>query len=173
MSNQDKFKFVKKEEDFLIEEEVVEEKPEEKEETGKQLTAEELKKLEKRKKRRKFIITALIMSLISAVLFWFGILWQWRLDLMAVTDALTLTVILMFASGWAMLIWNLNILSPLIHGIKTFALMFVGKKPKLDYYSYTKKIQDEPISKYYIFACFITSAILLIPLVILLIIVLT
>ena len=46
------------------------------------------------------------MSLISAVLFWFGILWQWRLDLMAVTDALTLTVILMFASGWACLLYT-------------------------------------------------------------------
>jgi uncharacterized membrane protein len=173
MSKKDKFKFVKKEEEnFLIdEEEIIKEEPKEKTEERK-LTDEELIILEKKKKRRKLILTAVIMFLISNALFWFVILWQNRLDLLAVTDALTVTVLLIFAGGWVMLIWNMNILSPLIHGIKTFGLMFVGKKPKLDYYSYTQKIQDEPISKYYIFTCFITAGILLIPTVILLIIVL-
>jgi hypothetical protein len=66
-----------------------------------------------------------------------------------------------------MFVWNLNILSPLIHGFKTFGLMLVGKRPKTDYYDYMKKIQEDPIPKYYIVTCFITSGILLIPLIIL------
>lgn len=160
--SKEKFKLVEKKASFLIEDEAVETERKQGEPT-----TEQLKKDEQRKKRKRLLITFLVMTAISCITFILGLLWQWEWSLMAATDALTLSFALIFFAGWIMFVWNLNILSPLIHGFKTFGLMLVGKRPKTDYYDYMKKIEEDPIPKYYIVTCFITSGILLIPLIIL------
>ncbi len=156
---------MEKEKDFLIEDEVVLEREEE------TLSPEELKRREKIKKIKKYVFTGLIMSSISATIISLSLIWMWRFNLMAWTDAFCFATLLIFFAGWIMFIYNGNILSPLIHGIKSFGLFVVGKRPKLDYYHYMKKVQDEQIPKFYYRVCFITALILAIPSLILLLIV--
>ena len=168
--NKEKFKFVNEDkEDFLIEDEkevkLVSKSEEISEEDSKQL---------KKKRRKEFIkkytITSIVMLLISGALFGFALLWQWKTNSLAIANAFTLTTILIFAMGWMLFVYNLNILSPLIHGFKSFGLMIVGKRPKLSYYDYMKKIQDNPLPKFYYLTCFVTAGILLIPTIILIVI---
>ena len=170
LDNKDKFTIIDQEESFLIEDDQVDE-PDGQTEADKIIkTAQELKKKEKRRKIKKLFLTALVMTIISVVIFVLTMLFQWKLTLMAIGNAMTFTCALVFFAGWIMFVWNLNILSPFIHGIKTFGLMFVGKRPKLKYYDYLKKIEEEPIPKYYIRACLITALVLLIPSIVLTII---
>lgn len=155
---------MEKEKDFLIEDEVVEIE----EET---ISPEELKRREKIKKIKKYVVTTLIMASISTAIISLSLVWMWRFNLMAWTDAFWFATLLIFFAGWIMFIYNGNILSPLIHGIKSFGLFVVGKRPKLDYYHYMKKVQEDQIPKFYYRVCFITALVLAIPSTILLIIV--
>ena len=149
---------LQKTEDFLLPEEqdAVEEK------TELQLF-EERKRKAKKQKRKQYLISAIVMTIISGLLFGFGLFWQDDTSLLAIGDALWLAFTIEFLFAWVLFVYNHNIFSPLIHGIKTFGLMFVGKKPKDDYYTYMKKIEDEPIPTFYIVVVFISAGVLLIP----------
>lgn len=161
MSNQkDKFKLVNDqidEPEFLVPEE---ETPSFEDEVK---DAIEREKQAKRKKRKKYLLAALIMFIISLLLFGFGLLWQWEISLMAIGDALWLAFAIELTVAWILFVYNHNILSPMIHGLKSFSLMIIGKRPKMDYYSYMKKIQDDPIPSFYFIVVFISAGILLIP----------
>ncbi|MFA7417057.1 MAG: hypothetical protein WCZ19_00805 [Acholeplasma sp.] len=152
----DDFKFINEPtEEFFIEEKVVLDKVE------KEVTKEALEK-EKRAKRKRIIkkyTTAFIVTFtISAVLFVFGLSWQDDFSsLMAIGDALWLVFALWLTVAWVVLVYNQNLFSPLLHGTKTFLLMFVGKKPKEDYYTYMKKIEENPIPKFIIIVSWITT----------------
>ncbi len=160
MSNvKDKLKFVNdhvEDKTFLVPEEEMTFKEEVKD-------ALEREKLAKKKKRKKYYLAALIMFIISLLLFGFGLLWQWDLSLMAIGDALWLAFAIELTVAWILFVYNHNILSPMIHGLKSFSLMIVGKRPKMDYYTYMKKIQDDPIPSFYYIVVFISAGILLIP----------
>lgn len=131
-----------------------------------EMSSEELKekvKIARRRVIRFHLRTVLIMLVISIVLVLLGLLWQDKYTLMAWGDALWLAVALEFSAAWMMFIYNQNIMSPVIYGLKTFFLMFAAKKPKMDYYGYTKSIEEEQIPKYIYRVIFISSFILMIP----------
>ncbi|MEF3693637.1 MAG: hypothetical protein V3569_05635 [Acholeplasmataceae bacterium] len=156
MSNT-KFKFVEnKANDFLIEDQP---EPDFKEEVKKEIENE---KTRKKRKRKLYLVTALVMMGINILLVGFGLLWQWEISLMAFGDALWLAFAIELTVAWVMFVYNHNILSPFIHGVKTFGLMIVGKRPKLDYYHYMKKVEDDQIPKFYYIVVFLSTLFLLI-----------
>lgn len=107
---------------------------------------------------------------ISAIIFFFGLFWQDDSSLMAIGDSLWLTFTLVFFAGWIMYVYNKNIFSPLIFGVKSFILMFFGTRPKDDYYNFMKKIENKQILPFYFVITFITALIIFIPAIITLII---
>lgn len=130
-------------------------------------------KNKKQKARNKKIrISIYVYSVVTLILLIFGLLWQWKFDLMAINNTIWFTIIIEFAIGWGMYVYNKNIFSPLIHGTKTFGLMLVGKRPKKKYYDYMKDIQDNPVDKLFYKIIFWGCLILLIPAIITLIILL-
>lgn len=124
---------------------------------------EDYDKRKRKKAIKKHLTSAGIMIVLSGFLFGIGLLWQNDTSLLAITDALWLVVVLEFFIGWTMFVYNMNIFSSIIFSTKSFFLMLVGKKPKLDYYSYTKKIEDDPVPSYYYKVLFLSTFILLIP----------
>lgn len=153
----DKFQFVNDEpESFLLEDDETAENNSQKNE---QILIEKSKK--KRKKR--IWISAIVMLILSLILFGFGLFWQDAYDLMAICDSLWLTFAIEFTIGWVLFVYNKNIFSPLIHGVKTFGLMLVGKRPKQNFYDYTKYVEENPIPSFYFIVVFISAAIILIP----------
>lgn len=156
----DKFKLVnpnRDEDEYLV--------PEVEDQEFKQEVKQEIEreKNAKKKKRKKYFKIALIFLVVDVVLVGFGLLWQWEISLMAIGDALWLAFAIELTVAWIMFVYNHNILSPLIHGVKTFGLMIVGKRPKMDYYNYMKKIEDDPIPNFYYIVTFISAGVLLIP----------
>lgn len=115
------------------------------------LTEDELNQIEKKQKRLKHTRTILIFLGITLLALFIGIWWQgFKFDLIAFADAFTLSFVFSLLITWIMFMYNKNILSPMIHGIKTFGLMLVGKRPKKDYYTYMKGIEEDPIPSYII-----------------------
>jgi hypothetical protein len=112
------------------------------------------------------------MIVLSVLLVALGLVWQDSISLLAWTNAFWLAFALVFFMGWVLFVYNRNIFSPLFYGAKTFVLMFVGKRPKTDYYTYVKGIYDNPIDAYYYIVLFLTSLVLFVPSMILLFIVL-
>ena len=107
--------------------------------------------LQKKKLKRKRLIIYIIVSIVGSVLFnGFGLMWQHRFDLMAFVNAFYLTSFLWFFIGWMVLMANMNILSPVVYGLKSFFLILVGRKLKDDYYNYQQNIKNNPIAKIYI-----------------------
>jgi hypothetical protein len=154
-------------ENFLIEDDLEEEISEAQ---APKKSTEEIRKLKRRKAIKKHLISALVMTVVSILLFIFGLIWQNDTSLIAITDALWLVVVIEFFIGWTFFVYNLNIFSSIIYSTKSFFLMITGKKPKIDYYTYMKKIEDDPIPSYYYKVIFISTFILLIPAVLLLVI---
>lgn len=143
---------------FLDEDEVVEVNDEQKEENEK-----EAEKKRKKAFRKRVIKASILMFIISALLVGFGLFWQDDVSLMAIGDALWLAFALELGVGWIMFVYNHNIFSPLFHGVKTLGLMFVGKRPKEDYYTYMRNIEENPIPKFYYIVVFSSALVLLIP----------
>lgn len=110
--------------------------------------------------------SAAIMLFVSGLLLLLGLLWQDDYTLMAYGDSLWLVFTLEFFAGWVLFVYNRNIFSPLLYGMKSFGLMFLGKRPKTDYYTYMKRVQDDPISPYFYRVLFLSSLVVLIPAVI-------
>lgn len=160
----EKFVFANQEneEDNIIFEEEHEEVKEEK-------TEEELleEKLIKRKiiKKYTFIILAHIIG--SFLLVLFALYWQDRFDVMAYSNAFLFAFVMVFFTGWIMLIYNQNIISLVTHSFKTFGLMIVGKRPKKAYYEVKEDVEDNQVPKIYMIITFTCSIILLIPTIIL------
>jgi len=163
--NKDQFKLVNKdiEEDYLEDDIENIELKEEPIEPKKEMTAEERLKRAKRQKRKRNLIATFVMTIVSGALFGFGLLWQNDTSLLAIGDALWLAFAIEFFMAWVMFVYNMNVFASLIHGTKTFLLMFAGKRTKLSYYEYLKKVEDNQISSYYYNVLFLSSGILLIP----------
>lgn len=170
-NKKDKFQFVKKETDtFLLEEDETTVQEAEKSEEPKkesQIDPEGAKKKQRRKKIRRLIIGTVIMFIISAILFVFGLLWQDAYDMLAICNSLWLVFALEFTMGWSLFVYNKNIFSPLIHGTKTFALMLIGRKPKKSYYEYMMYINENPVPTFYYLLILTFALVILIPAVIL------
>ena len=133
-----------------------------------EIKKEVLKEADRKKKKRqqiikKYVIGLSVMLFISILLFGFGLIWQADTSLMAIGDALWLVFTLQMFGAWIIFVYNRNVLSPLIYSTKAFFLMFTGKKPKLDYYHYMKKVEDEQIPSFFIKLAFLTAFIVFIP----------
>jgi len=111
----------------------------------------------KKSKNLKTMLVILIYTTISLLLALFALFWQDSFTLMAFCNAFYFSGFILFFIGWMILMANLNILSPLIYGLKTFFLMFAGKKPANDYYTYSEDIKNNPIKKIYYFMFFLFS----------------
>lgn len=170
MSEKQKFKFVNKQttDEFLIEED----------HANSGMPKEEIQEVldknknDRKRKMKKYLIATFVMSVISVLLVLFGLFWQDDYSLMAIGDALWLAFGIEVAIGWFIFVYNLNIFSPIVYATKTLFNMFTGKKAKDDYYTYMKKIEDNPVPNFYFWIFFISSLFLLIPAVIIMIIVL-
>lgn len=116
-------------------------------------------KLESKKnaKVKKVILLFLLMFFISAILVGFALMWQWRVDFLAITNAFYFSGILLLSFGFLIYAANNNVFSPLVYGTKTFFLMFAGKKPKLGYYEYVEDIKENPLPKPLIWLPFLAS----------------
>lgn len=148
-------------EDFLIDEEKA--KPE------KKISKEEQEIIDKKTNTKRYIISFIINFIIAGLAFVFVLIWQMRFDLLGFSNVFSVTFLIMFFIAWIMFVYNKNVFSPLIHGLKVFGLMFVGKRSKESYYEYTVRISENPIPKYVYYPTFITAGVLFIPALILVI----
>lgn len=164
MSEKKKFSFVN---------DITEQKNEEKidiivkeyKETKEEKAQREIEALLKQKRLKRMRNTRVVigMTVLTAVLFLFAMLWQDEWTLLAIGDGLWLVFALEFAFGWVLFVYNHNIFSPVLYGVKSFGLMFVGKRPKTDYYTYMKNVQDNQIESYFYWMFFVAAFIVLIP----------
>jgi hypothetical protein len=93
---------------------------------------------------------------------WFILWWQDDTSLLAFADGIWFVFAVQLTLSWSIFVYNMNIFTPLVHGVKTFFLIFLGRKPKEDYFTYYSKIKDNPIAYGYIWIAFIFAALSLI-----------
>jgi hypothetical protein len=158
-----KFKFVN--DINAVESSIIDDKFEEVELTQEEINQRTIETLLKEKKMKQIRFTRIVlgMTVLTIILFILSMLWQGSWTLMTVSDGLWLVFALEFFMGWVLFVYNHNIFSPVIYGLKSFALMFVGKRPKTDYYSYMKNIQDNQIPGYFYYMFFVAAFFVLIP----------
>jgi len=109
-----------------------------------------------RKTRNKKIGLLLLVSFLSSVgLVAFALNWQDYYDMLAFCNAFYFSGFIMFFVGWIILMTNMNILSPIVFGLKTFFLMFSGKKSKVDYYTYCQDRKEHPIPAHIVLTPFL------------------
>lgn len=120
------------------------------------------RRLARRQLRQKIAKTILISAVISSVVFAFACWWQGTATAATIENALWFTFALELTVAWSLFVYNENIFSPLLHGTKTFFLMLIGKRPKEDYYTYYRKVEEHPVPKYFIIAAFISTLVILI-----------
>lgn len=112
------------------------------------------KKLIKEENKQKLIYTVFNLFLILASLL-FSLWWQDAYTVKAIADGIWLVFALQLMIAWSFFVYNRNIFTPLLHGAKTFLLLFIGKKPKEDYYTAYTKIVENPLPKYLIQIAFL------------------
>lgn len=111
---------------------------------------------------RKIVKSSFFAILISALAFVFAYWWQGTSTLETIENSLWFVFALELTISWSLFVYNQNIFSPLLHGTKTFLLMFIGKKPKEDYYTYYRKVEANQVPKFYITVAFITTFVILV-----------
>jgi uncharacterized membrane protein YjjP (DUF1212 family) len=114
-------------------------------------------KLEKKALHKRLRVLLFISIVSSSLLVLFGLNWQDSYDLLAYCNAFYFSGFILFFIGWMILMTNKNILAPMIYGLKTFFLMFLAKKPKLDYYSYVQERKENPIPRYIVLTPFLAA----------------
>lgn len=116
------------------------------------LTPEQKKqKKEQRKQMLTFFIFNLLLLLIAYA---FSLWWQGKIDVKAFADGIWLVFAIQLTMTWGFYVYNRNIFTPLLHGGKTFLLLFVGKKPKEDYYGAYMRVKENQVPGYVIFIAF-------------------
>jgi len=125
-----------------------------------ELTLEQKKqKLEIRKQLLTFLIfNGVLLIAVMAFSLW----WQGKVDLKAFADGIWLVFAVQLTMTWGFFVYNRNIFTPLLHGGKTFILLFVGKKPKDDYYTAYTKVQENQVPNYVIIISAIYSLIVIV-----------
>lgn len=116
------------------------------------LTSDQKKqKKERQKQSITFLIFNCFLLLVTMI---FALWWQNRYDLKAFADGIWLVFAVQLTMTWGFFVYNRNIFTPLIHGGKTFLLLFVGKKPKDDFYTAYTKVQENQVPNYIIMISF-------------------
>ncbi|MBM3909278.1 MAG: hypothetical protein FJ352_00705 [Firmicutes bacterium] len=98
-----------------------------------------------------FLFNGILLLLVMAFSLW----WQNQYDLKAFADGIWLVFAVQLTMTWGFFVYNRNIFTPLLHGGKTFLLLFVGKKPKDDYYTAYTKVQENQVPNYVIWISFL------------------
>lgn len=111
------------------------------------------KVLQEENKQKLIYIVFNVVLIIASTLF--SLWWQDAYDLKALADGIWLVFALQLTITWSFFVYNRNIFTPLLHGVKTFFLLFVGKKPKEDYYTAYTKVVDNPLPQYLIYLAFL------------------
>lgn len=119
------------------------------------------KKIRKRTPKE-LILFGLINLVFLGLLMIFALWWQNQYDLIAFADGIWLVFAFQLTLSWSLFVYNENIFTPLVHGVKTFFLIFVGRKPKEDYFTYYSKIRDNPIPMGYVWIGFVYAILVLI-----------
>lgn len=111
-------------------------------------------KRQKRETRKQmftfFVFNGILLILVLAFSLW----WQNQFDLKAFADGIWLVFAIQLTMTWGFFVYNRNIFTPLLHGGKTFLLLFVGKKPKDDYYTAYTKVQENQVPSYVLWISF-------------------
>jgi hypothetical protein len=111
------------------------------------------KKLIKKQKKetKKQILVFLIFNLfILIITMGFSLWWQNEFSLKSIADGIWLVFSIQLTMAWSFFVYNRNIFTPLLHGGKTFFLLFVGRKPKEDFYTAYTKVQENPVPNFVI-----------------------
>jgi len=114
-------------------------------------TEQKKHKRELQKQMLTFFIFNIILLLVVMV---FSLWWQNKYDLKGFADGIWLVFAVQLTMTWGFFVYNRNIFTPLLHGGKTFLLLFVGKKPKDDYYTAYTKVQENQVPNYVIWISF-------------------
>jgi hypothetical protein len=104
------------------------------------------------------LINLIFLGLMMGFILW----WQDDTSFVAFADGIWFIFALQLTLSWSIFVYNMNIFTPLVHGVKTFFLLFLGRKPKEDYFTYYSKIKDHPIPLSYIWIAFGFTAVVLI-----------
>ena len=105
----------------------------------------------KKETQKQLLVFILFNLLILTIAMAFSLWWQNQLTLKAFADGIWLVFSIQLTMSWAFFVYNRNIFTPLLHGGKTFFLLFVGRKPKEDYYTAYSKVIENPVPNYVIF----------------------
>ena len=97
-----------------------------------------------------FLFNGILLLLVTAFSLW----WQNKYDIKAFADGIWLVFAVQLTMTWGFFVYNRNIFTPLLHGGKTFLLLFVGKKPKDDYYTAYTKVQENQVPNYVLWISF-------------------
>jgi hypothetical protein len=119
---------------------------------------QQLKRLDSNQRLWKISLLNLI---VLSVMFLFSLWWQDDYSLKAMADGIWLVFAMQLTLSWAMFVYNRNIFTPMVHGLKTFFLIFVGKKPKEDYFTAYSKVLDHQIPKHIILIVFLMTILVL------------
>lgn len=104
------------------------------------------------------LFNLIFLGLMMGFILW----WQDDTSFIAFADGIWFVFALQLTLSWSIFVYNMNIFTPLVHGVKTFFLLFLGRKPKEDYFTYYSKIKDHPIPLSYIWIAFGFTAVVLI-----------
>ncbi len=105
-----------------------------------------------------FLFNGILLLLVMAFSLW----WQNQYDLKAFADGIWLVFAVQLTMTWGFFVYNRNIFTPLLHGGKTFLLLFVGKKPKDDYYTAYTKVQENQVPNYVIWISFLFTILVIV-----------
>jgi len=119
---------------------------------------QQLKRLDSNQRLWKISLLNLI---VLSVMFLFSLWWQDDYSLKAMADGIWLVFAMQLTLSWSMFVYNRNIFTPMVHGLKTFFLIFVGKKPKEDYFTAYSKVLDHQIPKHIILIVFLMTILVL------------
>jgi magnesium-transporting ATPase (P-type) len=121
------------------------------------------KSVKKTKKSPKQIVVFLAINVLAIFLLMaFTLWWQNDLSFLAFADGIWFVFAFQLTMAWSLFVYNQNIFTPLVHGVKTFFLLFLGRKPKEDYFHYYSKIKDNPIATPYIVVTFLLTLVILV-----------
>lgn len=116
----------------------------------KKLTLTPEQKKQKRELQKQKLTFFIFNGVLLMVIMIFSLWWQDKYDLKAFADGIWLVFAVQLTMTWGFFVYNRNIFTPLLHGGKTFLLLFVGRKPKDDYYTAYSKVQDNQVPSYVI-----------------------
>lgn len=121
------------------------------------------KPVKKPKKSPKQIMVFSLINVVAILLLMaFTLWWQNDTSFLAFADGIWFVFAFQLTLAWSLFVYNQNIFTPLVHGVKTFFLLFVGRKPKEDYFHYYSKIKDNPIAISYIVVSFLLTLVILV-----------